>query len=204
MTHIYGARLRMAVAVGALAGVGAGLVFATAHAFIIVPIWDRMATGLAFAAVAGAVGGWTFTELYPQESGTRAAAAAAAGARYGALLWLAVSPVSAVDAALRRGGILPRYELVGVGVAVVLALATGALFGWYRTRRRRGVMAGAAATLLLTITMAGPVPIGNSPRAFSIFLSVLPASIIGGTILAVCIWLARRRHDGAHAGEITS
>lgn len=204
MTYIGGVRLRTAIVVGALAGVGAGLVFATAHAFIIVPIWDRMTMGLAFGAAAGAVAGWTFVELYPQESGTSPAAAAAAGARYGALLWLAVSPVSAVDAALRKVGFLPRYELVGVAVAVVLAIGTGALLGWYRTKRRRGMMAGAAAALLLTFAMAGPVPIGKSLRSFGIFLAVLPAAIVAGMILGACIGLARRRNDGAATARLTS
>lgn len=65
MTYIGGVRLRTAMLAGALAGIGAGFVFAAAHAIIIVPIWDRMMMGLAFGAAAGAVGGWTFAELYP-------------------------------------------------------------------------------------------------------------------------------------------
>jgi hypothetical protein len=193
MTYIGGVRLRMAILVGALAGVGAGLVFATAHAFIIVPIWDRMLGGLAFAATAGAVGGWTFTELYGEQVDAGLGHAALAGARYGALLWLAVSPLSAVDAALRATGVLPRYELFGVAIALLLAVTMGSLLGWYRTRRRRGMIAGAAATLFLTFAMAGPVPIGRSPRAFLIFLAVLPASIVAGTLLGIAIAVARRR-----------
>jgi hypothetical protein len=195
MTIIGGVRLRAALLVGALAGVGAGLVFATAHAFIIVPIWDRMLGGLLWAGLVGAVAGWTYTELYPEERGAGAGLSAAAGARYGALLWLAVAPVTLVDASLRGVGFLPRYELIGVGIAVLLAVAMGCLLGWYRTRRRRGMVAGAAAALLLTFAMAGPVPIGRSPRSFGIFLAVLPASIIAGAIVATAISLARRRSN---------
>jgi hypothetical protein len=195
VTIVGGVRLRAAMLVGALAGVGAGLVFATAHAFIIVPIWNRMLGGLAWAGVVGAVAGWTYTELYPEERAAGAGLSAAAGARYGALLWLAVAPVTLVDAALRAVGFLPRYELIGVGIAVALAVAMGCLLGWYRTRRRRGMVAGAAAALLLTFAMAGPVPIARSPRSLGIFLAVLPASIIAGAIVATAISLARRRRS---------
>lgn len=186
MTYIGGVRLREAIIVGALAGVGAGLVFATAHAIIIVPIWDRMLMGLAWGAAAGAVAGWTYTELYP-ESG------AVTGAKYGAVLWLAVAPVSAVDAALRAAGVLPRFELLGVAIAVLLALVMGAVLGRYRTGRRRGMIAGAAAALLLTMAMGGPVPAARNARAFLIFLAVLPASIVAGTVLGTAIAFARRR-----------
>ncbi|MEX2154492.1 MAG: hypothetical protein WD825_14215 [Gemmatimonadaceae bacterium] len=192
MTYIGGVRLRMAIFVGALAGVGAGLVFATAHAFIIVPIWDRMTGGLVFAAIAGAVGGWSFTELYAERIDAGLGRAAIAGGLYGALLWIAVSPVSAIDFALRKAGVLPRYELLGVAVALLLAAATGSFLGWYRRRSRRGMIAGAAATILLTVAMAGPVPIGRSSRAFGIFLSVLPASIVAGVILGMALHLTVR------------
>lgn len=42
-----------AIIAGALSGVAGGLLFATLHAIIIVPIWDRMTSGLVFGAVAG-------------------------------------------------------------------------------------------------------------------------------------------------------
>jgi hypothetical protein len=185
--HDRRASLGAAILLGAVAGVAAGLVFATLHAFIIVPIWDRMAGGLTHAAIAGAVVGWAYVELYPERSEARPAAAAAAGARFGAVLWLAVAPVSAADALLRIAGVLPRYELLGVAIAVVLAVAAGSLLGWRRTKRRRGAIAGAAAALLLTTAMAGPVPIARNPRAFGIFLAVLPACIVAGAVLGTAL-----------------
>jgi len=51
------ARIREAIVAGAVGGLAAGLVFAVLHAFIIVPIWDRMMGGLVFGALAGAVAG---------------------------------------------------------------------------------------------------------------------------------------------------
>jgi hypothetical protein len=208
MTDIGGVRLRMAIVVGALAGVGAGLVFATAHAFIIVPIWDRMMGGLMWGALAGAIGGWTYCEwdvgngkwgrvsLPLPTSHFPLWRQVLSGAVFGAVLWFLVAPVSAVDAALRWAGVLPRLELLGVGLALVIAAGTGSLFGWSRTGTRRGMIAGAIATLFLTFAMAGPVPIGRSPRAFGIFLSVLPAAMIAGAILGVMVHSTVRFRDG--------
>lgn len=170
---------------GAVSGLIGALVFATAHAILIVPIWTRIGSGLVFGVLAGAMAGWALVENYPTEVASSAAGAAAVGARFGAVLWLLVAPVSAADALLRALGIAPRLELVAVGVALVLAISAGLAFGWHRTHRWRGMIAGAAATMALTVAMAGPVPVGRSPRAFGIFLAVLPAAMLGGTLLAV-------------------
>lgn len=191
MTYISGIRLRIAMITGAVAGVGAGLVFATAHAAIIVPIWDRMFGGLAGAAAVGAVAGWSFVELHPEASAANVRRAATAGALFGAILWLVVSPVTAVDAVLRASG-LPRNALADA-VALVLGTSGGALFGWWRRRTVRAALAGAAATLLLTLAMGGPVPIANGPRALGIFLAVLPAAAAAGAILGTAIALTRPR-----------
>jgi hypothetical protein len=191
MTAPSPARVRASIAAGAVAGLGAGLVFATLHAFLIVPIWDRMMGGLFGAAVTGSVVGWAYAELYPEYPDV--AASALFGSRYGALLWLAVVPVSLVDAVLHAAGVPPRYELVRVAVAVVLAVAAGAVWGWRRTGRKRAMAASAAATLGLTMAMGGPVPIAKNVWAFGIFLAVLPASTVAGAILGASVALLRRR-----------
>jgi hypothetical protein len=168
--------LRRNLIAGTFAGLCGALVFAIAHAIVIVPIWNRTAFGFLSGALAGAVAGWAYTELGFEAHVT-------SGARFGALLWLAVVPVTLADALLRVLGIAPRYELVAVGIAVILAVSAGAALGWRRTHRRRAAVAGAMATLLLTLAMAGPVPIGRSPRALAIFLAVFPAAAVGGAIL---------------------
>lgn len=184
-------RVRLALIAGFFSGLAAGLVFATAHALLIVPIWNRMAFGLTSAAVAGLVAGWAFVELgFDRASADQPrswAADAAAGIRFGALLWLAVVPVTLADTALRLAGIAPRFELLAVVVAVGLAIAGGMFLGSRLGGTRRAVVAGAAATLLLTIAMAGPVPLPNGRRAVTIFLSVLPACMIAGLILGLTI-----------------
>jgi hypothetical protein len=201
MTYIGGVRLRAAMLAGAIAGLGAGLTFATLHAIVIVPIWDRMTWGLASAAVAGAIGGWAFTELYPDAEASLGKAAIA-GAKFGGLLWLIVTPVTLFDALLRMAGLnAGNGEYVRVAAAVGLGLLAGALLGRARRGTKRAMAAGAAATLLLVITMAGPVPIANSPRAFGIFLSVLPSSIVAGAIIGFAVGVARR---GAAAQHLAS
>lgn len=170
---------------GALSGIGGGLVFATLHAILIVPIWDRMTGGLAFGALAGAAAGAAFAEFFPHAIGERSARTVLQGAAFGGFLWLVVAPVTIADAILRYAGIAPRLELVAVAVAIILAVSAGGLFGWMRAHTRRAALIGAAATMLLVIAMAGPVPIGKSPRALGIFLAVLPAGIFGGGVMAL-------------------
>jgi len=185
---------------GALSGVAGALLFATLHAFIIVPIWDRMTSGLIWGAIAGAAAGWAFAECYPEAIRTRRMRMVGLGARFGALLWLAVTPVTGADALLRAAGLASSNELVTVPVAVILALAGGGTLGWLITRRLRGVLAGAAAGMLLTIAMAGPVPVGRSTRALHIFLAVFPAAVLGGIALSlfspsIFSWINRGRES---------
>lgn len=176
-----------AVLGGLVSGLAGALMFATAHAIVIVPIWDRMWSGLAWGVLAGIAAGWALVEIVPTVLAARAWRAAALGAGFGGLLWLLVAPVTVIDALLRRAGIRERSELLEVAVAVALAVASGGSFAWWRTHRWRAAIAGALATLLLTVAMAGPVPIGNGARAVRIFLAVLPVAILAGAVLALIV-----------------
>lgn len=173
------------IAAGAVSGVAGGLLFATLHAFIIVPIWNRMTGGLIFGAIAGAGAGAAFAACYPEAVRARTTHNVVIGARFGALLWLSIAPVTAADALLRATGLAPRYELLAVAVAVILALVGGATLAWLISHRIHATVAGAAAGLLLVIAMAGPVPVGRSARAFNIFLAAFPAALLGGIALAL-------------------
>lgn len=84
-----------------------------------------MGSGLVFGPLAGGVGGWALAELTPGYLSLPAGKAARAGAGFGVILFLLVAPVTAADLALRAAGIAPRYELVAVGVALILASARG-------------------------------------------------------------------------------
>jgi hypothetical protein len=190
-----GAPLRRNLVAGALAGAAGAFAFAVAHAILIVPIWTRSASGFLFGVLAGAAAGWAYTELGFDARASRARTAlgrVAVGASFGALLWFAVVPVTLADALLRAVGLAPRYELLAVAVAVVLALAGGGILGWWLGHSRRAAVAGASAAMLLTVAMAGPVPVGRSVRALAIFLAVLPVAAVGGATLgALSSWLAR-------------
>jgi hypothetical protein len=180
-----------------------------------VPIWDRSGFGFVSGALAGTVAGWAYAELGFDPARAGGARGIwphlASGAGFGALLWLAVVPVTLADALLRVLGIAPRYELAAVGVAVGLALGGGALLGWRRARTWRAAIAGASATMLLTMAMAGPVPVGRSLRALTIFLAVLPAAVLGGAVLGALSWslarvgfLAAPHHDAVTPSRSSS
>ena len=182
----------LAVGAGLVSGVAGSLLFATAHAIVIVPIWDRMWSGFVSGAVAGMAAGWALVEVAPRVLSTSPWRATALGAGFGGLLWLLVAPVTLIDMVLRRSGIREQSEFIEVAVAVTLAIAAGGAFAWWRTRRWRATIAGALATLLLTVAMAGPVPIGNGARAVRIFLAVLPVAVLAGGVLAVVVRYAAR------------
>jgi hypothetical protein len=173
---------------GAIAGLSAGLVFASLHAIIIVPIWDRMYGSLFGASLVGSIVGWAYAELMGDDS---RAIRPGRGALFGALLWLAVVPVTLTDAALRQ--MTRRNEMLEVVVAVGLALLVGGVWGRLRTGHWRGTIAGAAAVFALTLVMGGPVPIANSVWALGIFFAVLPACVVAGVLLGTTLGLLRAR-----------
>ena len=181
-----------AVAAGALSGLVGALLFATAHAIIIVPIWGRMSSGLVTGPMAGAVAGWALVELMPAVLVAGTARALALGAGFGGLLWLLVTPVTLVDAVLRHFGVQEGAELGEVTVAVTVAGMSGGAYAWWRTRRWLATFAGGLATVVLTVAMAGPVPIARSPRALGIFASVLPVAMASGMVLAAVVRRASR------------
>ncbi|HET7190113.1 MAG TPA: hypothetical protein VFI52_18300 [Gemmatimonadaceae bacterium] len=173
--------------VGIASSLAAALVFATAHALIIVPIWNRVAGGVALAAIAGAACGHAFSVILPDATRHGIDRAARLGARYGALLWLAVAPISLADAVLRAAGIARRYDPLADIVAVLLALAGGWALGNRIGRTRRAAAWGAVATLLLTCAMGGPVPIARNLRTLGIWLAVLPACVVAGSMLGMML-----------------
>jgi hypothetical protein len=160
---------------------------------IIVPIWDRMTSGLVWGAATGAAAGWAFAECYPDAVRTITKRGVRNGILFGTLLWLSIAPVTGADALLRLSGLYFQYELVAIAVAVALAVIGGSTLGWLLTHNRRAAIACAVAGLLLVVSMAGPVPVGRSPRARNIFLAVLPAAILGGAALGLLAPLIHRR-----------
>jgi hypothetical protein len=193
------------VIAGGVAGLGAGLLFATIHAIVIVPIWGRMTQGLVFGVLAGMAAGWAFAELKVEH--TPAHSRLRDGVTFGVLLWLAVVPVTLANAFLRHTGFAKTHEAITDTIAVILAVLGGSVLGWVLSHRRRGAAAGAAGVLMLTAAMGGPVPVARSVRAVEILFAVLAASVLGGIILAFLEPLFRDKNgppDGAGNAPRTS
>jgi len=161
-----------------VSGLLAGLLFAVLHAFIIVPIWNRMMMGLAFGTGAGIAAGWAYAEVESRKTNPRY------GLTFGLLLFLSVMPVTIVDAMLRSIGFTQQHRDLTDAVSVALAVAGGATIAWLRTRRTRPAVAMGVAALSLTLAMGGPVPATRNERAAEIYLAVLAASLFGGVMLA--------------------
>jgi hypothetical protein len=152
-----------------------------------------MTSGLVWGAATGAAAGWAFAECYPDSVHTIAKRGVLNGILFGTLLWISIAPVTGADALLRLSGLYARYELLAVAIAVILAVTGGGTLGWLLTHKRSAAIACAVAGLLLVVSMAGPVPVGRSPRARNIFLAVLPAAILGGAALGIFAPVIYRR-----------
>ncbi len=152
-----------------------------------------MTSGLIWGAVTGAAAGWAFAECYPDSVRTVTKRGVRNGLLFGTLLWISVAPVTGADALLRLSGLYWQYEIVAIAIAVTLAVIGGGTLGWLLTHNRRATIACATAALLLVVSMAGPVPVGRSPRARNIFLAVLPAAILGGAALGLLAPVIYRR-----------
>jgi len=164
-----------------MAGLLAGLAFAGAHAVIITPVWNRMVMGLVFGVVAGAVAGWAFGELQPDIAN----ATLRSGLSFGFMLWLSVVPVTLGDAALRANGFVYAHRTASDALWVVVALAGGVVLGVLRGRGWRAVVACAAAALVVTLAMGGPVPFARNVRTVEILFAVLLASLVGGAMVGL-------------------
>jgi len=159
---------------------------------VIVPIWSRMVGGLVFGVIGGIAAGWAYAELTRNIADTRVKD----GIVFGFLLFLSVAPVTLLNVVLRANGFAHAHVTITDIIAVVLAVGGGATLGWLRARHWRAALACAAAALLLTFAMGGPVPMGRSVRAVEIFFAVFAAALLGGLVLGLLE--PRMRESGGH------
>lgn len=190
-TSLHIRRLKTATITGSAAAVLALAGFGLAHALIITPIWSQLLRGLPFALVGGFGLAWAFdafadTRGLPHQR-TSTTDRAKAGARFGAVMFLALAPGTALDTTLRLTG-LRRADARETVLVMIAAAASGALAGWLLTRRRDGVLAFAAGAVGLLIASAGPLPVAQSVPG--LWLSVAIASIC----MAVGVAIAFARH----------
>jgi hypothetical protein len=187
-----------ALVAGGLAGATGVLGFAAAHAWLIVPIWTRLAGGLPLGILAGGTLAWGLVEL--RWAGR--CAGVAGGLGYGALLWLALAPHTGLVAAVEAAGLREAFAAWEVPAVCALAISAGAALGRTLARTRRAALALAAAVLSLALAMGGPVRVLHTPTAARLFLAFLPICAAAGLGAAVALGrggrgLSRRRGPGS-------
>jgi hypothetical protein len=156
--------------------------FGTIHSIVIVPIWSRLIRGLPFALVLGLAVTWAYHEYRKSASPPPAVGA---GLRFGALIWLAGLPATALGFGMRltqdHGPVPWWVDGATIGLA---ALGGGALL-WGLTRTRRGTIAGAIALGVLSAPNGGPMPIEDLSRGFGLPAGFLVVEAVGGAVLAL-------------------
>jgi hypothetical protein len=167
---------------GVVVGVAGLILFGAIHALAIVPIWSRLPGGLPFAVASGLAVSWAYHEYRRSASTPRGVGT---GLRFGALVWLAGLPATALANGMRLK--TPQRPLPGWVDLASLGLTAlgGAALLWGLTRTRRGALAGAIALGVLLAAGGGPVPIANGGRAIGLWGGFLVVEAVGGAILAL-------------------
>jgi hypothetical protein len=165
---------------GTAAGLAGAALFVVIHSILIFPIWTRFIGHLPFAWIAGVA----LAAAFDQAARVPQRRAAAAGARFGLVMFATLAPSTAFSNSLRLAGAHANDSQGFVGT-IAFAIAAGAAAGWLFTRRRAGAVAFATATLALTIAMGGAIPVVNGPRAALLYAGFLPICIGSGIVLAV-------------------
>jgi hypothetical protein len=178
------------VVTGLAAGLTGTALFIVIHSLLIFPIWTRFLghVPLALAAGIGLAG------AFEQAARLRGWRSVSDGARFGLVMFATLVPATAFSNVLRLAGIHANDWPGSVG-SLALALGSGAAAGWIVTRRRAGILTFAAATLALTVAMAGPIPIVNGPRAAWLFAGFLPICIGAGIAVALARAMFRRQES---------
>ena len=164
----------------ALAGAAGVLGFAVVHALLIVPIWTRLVGGVPLGLLAGGTLTWGLVEL--RRAGRLAGVAG--GLRYGALLWLALAPHTALAGAVEAAGRREAFAAWEVPVVCGVAALAGAVLGGAFGRTRRAALALAAAVLSLALAMGGPVRVLHTTTAAWLYLAFLPICAGAGLLAA--------------------
>ncbi len=169
------------VGIGVLLGTAGVLLFGTVHALAIVPIWGRLAGGLAFAIVAALGVTWVFHTL---ARAGRWSLTLGAGLRFGALCWVAEVPATIFVNAMRLAAApASRPEWVDP-VSFLLAAFTGAALFGALGRNWRAALAGGVAIGVLLAMGGGVVPVVNSRRAAELWAGFLVVEACAGVFLA--------------------
>lgn len=187
---------RRIILIGCILGfVSLGL-FAGLHALVVKPVWTQLAQGLPFVIAIGVSVSWAYHEFAKP---VRRRTSAAGGLRFGALIWLAALPATALANIVRVQTSASPSVLV-YAAALTLAGAGGALALWLVTRSRRAALAGAVAATVLLAMAGGPLPVLRGGRVVELWVSLLVLEAVGGVVLA---WLYRRYVSPVAASPLT-
>lgn len=181
-------RLRTVITTGVAVGLVSVVAFGIAHAVAIVPIWTQLARGVVPAVLAGIALSWAFEELAQARDWHRPLQ----GAVFGVVMFTTLVPATLFSNALRLAGIRAG-DWPATIVVVGLAIASGGLAGWLLTHERRGSIAMAVATFVLTLASSGPIPVVNSARAAWLFVGLAAVCAVAGLTLAVVRQLLGRQ-----------
>jgi hypothetical protein len=171
---------RTVITTGVATGLVSAVAFAIAHALAIVPIWTQLARGCVPAIFGGVALAWAFEQLARIRHWHRPLH----GAVFGLLMFTTLVPATLFSNALRLAK-MPAGDWPATIVVVGLAIASGGAAGWVLTHDRRAAIAMAAATFVLTLVSAGPVPVVNSTRAAWLFVGLAAVCTAAGLTLAV-------------------
>lgn len=181
------------IVAGAVVGALGVAAFGLVHALAIVPIWNRLASGLLFAIPSGALIGWSFVEM---QRAARTPSSPLLTWGFGLLVWITLLPALVLanvlrfllaSASTREFGDVAAFALTAcVAVAIARAEATG----W------RAKASFALGTCGLLAASGGPIPVVNGPRARALFLGVTAVWLAAGATLAFLM----RRLDPAGSG----
>jgi hypothetical protein len=174
---------------GLAVGAFAVLAFGTVHAWLIVPIWPRLAGGLPVALLAGLALAWAFDRV----ANVRGWQSPARGLLFGVYMFGTLMPATAADAALRLNGMRLGDTTPGMVGGVALFALAGFVTGRVLSRERSTALVCAAAALALMVVAGGPLPIVRSPRAAALSLGVGGIVALAGAVIAAIRSIVRHR-----------
>lgn len=168
--------------------VGGTLLFGTLHALLIEPIWPRLVGGLPFALLAAGGMTWSHAELVARRI---VPAGVGGGALFGAGLWVALLPMTAVAAAIRVSGVRASLGSAEPIVEIGVAALTGSAIGYSASRSWRVTLACAVCMTVVILAMAGPIAVTVGSTQRKLLLGFLPVYMAAGVALSLALRLTR-------------
>ena len=174
--------LRTVILPGVFVGLLAVLSFGTVHAWLIVPIWSRLAGGIPLAVAAALALAWAFDAA----ARCRGWNTPVHGLIFGVYMSSTLVPATVVDAVMRQSGLRLGDTTAGMIAGIAAAALPGWAGGWAATRRLSIAFAFGAAAVAFLAVAGGPLPVARSARGLGLSIGVVCiAAAAGATIAAI-------------------